>query len=79
MKIIKTGVVIEKNGKYWGVQYKDGSAHVWGFGKLDKARVFDPKWLKTPESATYKKSPYIKELIDANIVPIKIVTDYQIG
>ena len=67
----KEGVVIEYNGKYWGVVYDDGQCHAVGWVKLEKAGIHDPRFLTKPEDATYNGSPDIKELQKGRLIPIK--------
>lgn len=64
------GVVIELNGKYWGIVYQDahdGTAYDWG--ELAKATLQDPKWCKKPTDITYGSSPDVKKLALARLVP----------
>ncbi len=64
------GVVIELNGKYWGIVYQDahdGTAYDWG--ELAKATLQDPKYCKKPTDVTYGSSPDMKRLAPARLVP----------
>lgn len=76
--VIKTGVVAELNGKYYGIQYEDGHSRSYDFGPIEKAVIADPKYCSKPTSMTYSTSPDIKKLEMAKLVNIKVVTTYEI-
>lgn len=47
------GVVAELNGKFWGVQYKDGHGTSNDFGDLTKANIGNPDFCKSPTDMTW--------------------------
>ena len=75
--IVKTGVVAELNGKFFGVQYEDGHCTSYGFGEIEKAGVSDPEFCKRPEDKTYSGSPYVEQLRKSKLVNVKITTTYE--
>jgi hypothetical protein len=74
MRTVKHVTVIEKNGEYWGIQYEDGHVTCYGWGPLENASFHDRRYCKRPEDATYKDSPYIKELHKGRLLDIAITT-----
>ncbi len=79
-----TGVVIEYQGKYWGVEY-DGHGHgegqVMGWVTLDRANIYDPSYLTKPTDATYFESAYFDNLVVATLKAVTVVqtTEYTVG
>ena len=74
MKTVKTITVIEKDGKYWGVQYADGYSTSYGWGPYENATIVDRRYCKTPEYATYKGSHYVPELRKGRLLDIEVTT-----
>lgn len=66
--------VIEKDGKYWGVQYADGYSTSYGWGPIENASFHDRRYCKKPEDATYRGSPHVKELRKGRLLDIVITT-----
>lgn len=71
---IETGVMIMKNGKGWGKTYEDGRSIEYGWMDVEEAKIYDPRFLKRPEDATYKNSPHIEELRKGSIVYVERIT-----
>lgn len=71
---VEEGVVIEYEGKYWGLVYNDGYIHQKGWVGLEKAEIHDPKYCLKPEHATYQGSRDIEELQKGRFVLIKRTT-----
>lgn len=65
-----TGVVVEKNGKFWGVQYEDGHSTSYGFGPIENAGIHNPEFCKKPTDVTYRGSHYVEELSTATLRPV---------
>lgn len=66
--------VIEKDGKFWGVQYADGHSTEYGYGPISSANRINPKYCLKPEDNTYRGSPYVKELRKGRIVKVRTET-----
>lgn len=78
-EIVKTGVVAEFEGKYWGVQYEDGHSTSYDFGPIENARVSDPQYCKRPDDMTYSSDSYNRpRLQKAKLVPVTITTVYEV-
>lgn len=70
--------MIMKDGKAWGVTYADGQCTVYGWVDPCEADIHDPIFLEDPTWATYQGSPYVKELAQGQIVPVKRTTTVEI-
>lgn len=68
---VKEGVVIEYNGKYWGVEYQDSHCTAENWVELKAAEIHDPRFLTKPVDATWKNSPHVRDLEKGRLVPIK--------
>lgn len=73
----QTGVVAEFEGKYWGVQYADGSVTSYGFGDIEKAEVSNPEFCKTPTDKA-RTNLQQEELYKARLVAIEVTTQYRV-
>lgn len=71
--------VIEKDGRFWGVQYADGRSTEYGFGPIAKADRVNPKYCLKPEDATYRGDKRGREeLRKGRIVEVRITTTIEI-
>lgn len=74
-EVIKEGIVIEKNGQYWGVVYEGGGhgdgGTAYGYGPLEKATIHDPRYVLHAEDVTYQRSPYVRELRGGKLVKVR--------
>lgn len=77
-QITKTGVVVEMNGAYWGVQDSDHHSTNYGWGPVENAHIGDPRYLKRPQDATWPDSHYVKKLSKGRILPIRVTTEYEV-
>jgi hypothetical protein len=77
MKTVKRVTVIEKDGKYWGVQYADGYSTSYGWGPIENASFHDRRFCRKPEMATYKGSRYVEELRKGRLLDIEITTEVK--
>jgi hypothetical protein len=75
---VHIGVVVELDGKYWGIQYEDGQVTEYGFGDIERARIGDPRYAKQPTDFTYKGSPYVAELSKARLLPVTRTTIFEV-
>jgi hypothetical protein len=75
---IKTFHVIEKDGKFWGVQYADGHSTEYGYGSIHNAHPVDPRFCRKPEDATYRGSYLIPKLRQGRIVKVRMTTTVEI-
>ncbi len=73
--IEKTGVVIEKNGKFW---HNDEHCRDIGWGPIEDAGIHDPQFCLKPEDVTYVGSPFSRDLKSARLVPIVVTTTYAV-
>ena len=83
-EIIKTGVVAEFNGRFWGVQYEDGHCTEHAFGPIEKAKISDPAYCHSPTDLTWipidmRSNPDYEQLKKARLVKITITTTYEVG
>jgi len=78
MERIETGVMIMKDGKAWGVAFQDGHSTSYSFIDPTRADIHDPKYCKKPTDATYRNSPYIKQLETAELVTVERKTTVRI-
>lgn len=81
MKVVKTssGVVAEKDGLFWGVQYTDGQCTAYNFGPIENAYIANPEFCNKPENLTYAgDSLAVSQLRQARLVPITVTTTYEI-
>lgn len=82
---VKTGVVAEYSGKFWGVQYEDGHSTVSDFGPIENASVCDPRYCRSPTDMTHNPAntggynPSFEKLSKAKLVPVTIKTVYAVG
>jgi len=74
METILKGVVIEYNGKYWGITRNDGHFKPEGWTDIENAGIHDPKFCKKPIDAAYIDSPYIPELEKGKLVNVTKTT-----
>ena len=76
----ETGVMVMKDGKAWGVTYKDGHSTDYGWlNPADKAAVIhDPKFCTKTTDVTYKDSYLIPELQTGKLVKVERVTEVRI-
>jgi hypothetical protein len=75
---VRTGVVAELNGKFWGIEYEDGHSTSYAFGPIEKAKMSDPQFCTKPEDMTYGDSPYLRELRMARLVKVTMTTVYAV-
>ena len=80
-EIQQSGVVAELNGEYYHEYEYDRQATIRGFGPIEKARIADPAYCKTPSSMCYSGHPIQDRLQNARLVPItvNITTTYTVG
>lgn len=81
METVKTGVVAELGGKYWGVTHAGGGhgeGTSYGWGDIDKAKVSDPEFCHSPADMVYRGSPYARELAYAKLRQVRITTFYEV-
>ena len=85
--IEKTRVVAELDGKYWGIEYKDGHSTSYNFGSIENAEMSDPEYCKKPEDNTWnpnrpeqgsRYNPDYEILKKAKLRTVKITTVYEI-
>ena len=81
-EIIKTGVVAEYKGGFWGIQYEDGQCCCEDFGPIEKAKIggefctnsTDFTW--TPRKR--EPNPKYEQLKKAVLKKIRVTTNYEI-
>jgi hypothetical protein len=76
-ELIRTGVVAEFEGRYWGIQYEDGHSTEYDFGPIQNARISDPQYCKKPEDMTYAGDYNRPRLQKAKLVAITVTTIYE--
>lgn len=74
---IKEGVVVEYEGKYWGLVEENS----YGWTTLLQAKISDPKYTHHPTSLTYTPRHYphseYQELAKGVLVKVRLVTTIQ--
>jgi hypothetical protein len=74
---IETGVIVMKNDKAWGIIYEDGRCTEYGWTDPINAIIHDPKFCKEPKDVTYKNSPYFKDLLGAQLIKVRRITEIK--
>lgn len=67
--------MIMKNGKAWGITYKDGRGTCYGWVSPEGAPIHNPKYCKKPTDVTWKGSPSTKELQTGKLVFVERKTE----
>ena len=79
---IKTGVVSEFNGMYWGIQRSDGNSTTYGYGLIDKAIISNEALCKKPTdmpSSTWNTDQAAFEKLSmATLKKVTITTTYKV-
>lgn len=78
MERIETGLMIMKNGKAWGIVYKDGRCLKQGWVNPAMAPIHDPRFVKKSTDVTYKGSPDVTELETGELVMVERKTTVRI-
>lgn len=80
VEVVKSGFVAELNGKYWGVQERDGGHGGYtrrGFGPIQNATIVSSlDYVKTPASIDSRQ--YAEALQGARMVPLRVTTTYEV-
>lgn len=69
----KRGTIILKDGRAWGIVYRDGQSLSYGWVDPCKATVYGVT-MRNPEGATYPDSPLLPALEGAEVVQIELET-----
>jgi len=77
-KIVK-GVMAVKDGKGWGVTYKDGHSTAYGWTDLEHAGIHEQEFCNDVTDLTYEGSPYIDELKRGKLVHVTKTTTVLVG
>ena len=80
-EIVKTGVVAELNGQYWGVTYASGRQEElseYGFGPIERAVIGDPDYCKQPTDMTCEGSLDEALLRKARLLPVRVTTAFEV-
>ena len=81
------GVVVELEGKYWGVTSADGHSTSYGFGPIENAEVSDPRYCTKATDVTWnphwpepnsRYNPDYETLKGATLRKIKITKTYEV-
>ena len=75
---IEEYVVVEKDGKYWGIEYSDGQCTAYDWVDIEKAQKGNPKFATTTESFTYADSPYVDILKQGRLSFIRKTSIYEL-
>jgi hypothetical protein len=78
MAKVETGVMVMKDGKAWGVVYKDGQSTSYGWIDPENAGIHDPRFCTLPTDVTYKNSPDFEELKKGKLVPVRRTTTVEV-
>jgi len=63
---IESGVMIMKNGKVWGINYKDASTTLYDWMDIEYGRIYDPERIKTTADITYENTYFNYEINGRN-------------
>lgn len=55
---LRRGVVVVKDGKFWGVQYEDGHSTSYDYGPFKNAKIGDARYAYKPTDFTYQGDTY---------------------
>jgi hypothetical protein len=75
---IRVGVVVELDGKFWGVQYREGEGTRYDFGPIENAMVSDPDRCKSPEDIVWEKSVHKSDLKNAKLRNVTETRVYEV-
>jgi hypothetical protein len=67
---VESGVMVMKDGKAWGLVYKDGQSTAYGWMDPVDAPIRDPRFCKEPTDVTYANSCYWSDLKTARLVKV---------
>ena len=68
---IEAGVMVMKEGKAWGVVYKDGNSTEYGWIQPEDAPIHNPSYCKKQIDVTYNGSLYVDELLKGKLVHVE--------
>ena len=71
MSKVEKGVMVMKDGKAWGVTYKDGHSTSYGWKDAESAPIHNPEFCKKVTDVTYKGSYLIPELEKGELVHVE--------
>ena len=77
-RVVEKGLVLELDGKFWGVTYRDGQCTCHGWVDIKSASMSDPRYCHKPSDKTYVGSPNIPEMNKGKLVAIKRVTTFEL-
>jgi hypothetical protein len=75
---VTTGVVAERDGKYWGVQWADGQCTCYDFGPIDNATVVNADYCHHPTTMVHTGSRDTERLRTATLRRVKVTTIYEV-
>lgn len=75
---VERGVMVMKDGKAWGITYKDGYSTSYGWIEPEDAPIHDPEFCKNPTDVTWQGSHYVDELKTGKLVEVERVTKVKI-
>jgi hypothetical protein len=74
MKIEHGIMVMNTEGKAWGITKQDGHSIEYGWMDMEEAGIHDPQFCKLPTDVTYKGSADWVELSKAKLVYVERTT-----
>lgn len=75
----ESGVMVMKDGKAWGVTYKDGRSTSYGWIEPESAPIHNPEFCKKTTDVTYRGSYLIDELKTGKLVKVKRITTIELN
>lgn len=76
---IETGVmVMNSEGKAWGVTHEDGRSRSEGWMPAVLAPIHDPRYCKRPEDVTYSSDPNRKRIRKGKLVHVTRTTSLEV-
>lgn len=75
---VERGVMVMKDGKAWGITYKDGHSTSYGWMDPEDAPIHNPEFCKKPTDVTWQGSHYTAELKTGKLVEVERVTEVKI-
>ena len=70
------GVLIEQDGKYWGILHSDAQCTCYGFGGIDTVKIASPEFVVGPESMVPPKCK--DEVKGARLMKVTKKVTYEI-
>lgn len=75
---VEEGVMILKNGKAWGIVFRDGKCTAYGWVDIEKSEIHDPRYCKKVTDVTSTGSMYIDELLTGTLTHVRRTVNVEV-